>query len=93
MNITISENAKKHLQESNAKDLKIYIEGYGWAGPTFGLAQVEPSEEDKIFSVDDFNFVIEEDISDLVSSFEIDYYKGLFQKGYVVYANGKRGSC
>lgn len=57
------------------------------------MAQVEPKEGDNIFAVDGLNFVIEKDISDLVNSFEIDYYKGLFQKGYVIYANGSRGNC
>lgn len=57
------------------------------------MAQVEPKEGDNIFSVDGLNFVIEKDISDLVNSFQIDYYKGLFQKGYVIYANGKQGNC
>lgn len=93
MNITISEKAKNQLMEDDVKNLKIYLEGYGWAGPTFGLAQVESIEKNEVFSADGFNFVVEEDISDLVSSFEIDYYKGLFKKGYVVYANGNRGSC
>lgn len=93
MNITISEKAKQELQQSDAKNLKIYLKGYGWGGPTFGLAQVEPKEGDNIFAVDGLNFVIEKDISDLVNSFEIDYYKGLFQKGYVIYANGSRGNC
>lgn len=93
MNITVSEKAMTQLQEENAKDLRIFLKGYGWAGPSFGLAQVEPEENDKIFSVDGINFAIEEDIYDLVNSFEVDYYKGLFQKGYVVYANGSKGSC
>lgn len=57
------------------------------------MAQGEPEEGDKIFSLDDINFAVEKDISDMVNSFEIDYYKNLFQKGYVVYANGSRGSC
>lgn len=57
------------------------------------MAQGEPEEGDSIFPLDDFNFAIEKDISDMINSLEIDYYKGLFQKGYVVYANGSRGSC
>lgn len=29
MNITISEKAKQELQQSDAKNLKIYLKGYG----------------------------------------------------------------
>lgn len=93
MKITISEKAREQLKESESKNLRIFLKGYGWAGPSFGLAQAEPEEGDKMFPVDDYSIAIEEDVSDLVSGFEIDYYKGVFQKGYVVYANGNRGSC
>ena len=91
--ISVSENAKKHLNESGMKNLKIFLKGYGWAGPVFGLAQGEPGEGDSIFPLDDYNFAVEKDIADIVNNIEIDYYKGLFQKGYVVYANGSKGSC
>lgn len=57
------------------------------------MAQVEPEEGDNIVSVDNLNFAIEKDIANIVNNFEIDYYKGLFQKGYVVYANGSRSNC
>ena len=93
MKISISEKAKEQLNQSGAKNLKIILKGYGWAGPVFGLAQVEPEEGDNIVSVDNLNFAIEKDIANIVNNFEIDYHKGLFQKGYVVYANGSRGNC
>lgn len=57
------------------------------------MAQGEPQEGEEIFSVEDINFAVEKEISDLVPGFQIDYYKGLFQKGYVVYADGLKGSC
>ena len=93
MKISVSENAKKQLDESGMKNLKILLKGYGWSGPVFGLVQGEPAEGDSVFPLDDFNFAVEKDIADTVNSLEIDYYKGLFQKGYVVSANGSKGSC
>ncbi|NLN49243.1 MAG: hypothetical protein GX154_09225 [Clostridiales bacterium] len=57
------------------------------------MAQAEPEDGDKTLTVDEMNFAVEGEVYDLVNSFEIDYYKGVFQKGYVVYANGNRGSC
>ena len=93
MDITISEKAREQLKQDGSKNLRIFLKGYGWAGPTFGLAQAEPEDGDKTLTVDDMNFVVEGEVYDLVNSFEIDYYKGVFQKGYVVYANGNRGSC
>lgn len=57
------------------------------------MAQGEPEEGEAVFPVDDISFAVEKEISDLVPGFQIDYYKGLFQKGYVVYADGSKGSC
>ncbi len=57
------------------------------------MAPGEPEEKDNVYSLDDFNFAVEKDISNMINNFEIDYYKGLFQKGYIVYANGSKGSC
>ena len=57
------------------------------------MAQGEPQDEEIIYPVGDIEFSVEKEVADLVPSFQIDYYKGLFQKGYVVYANGSRGSC
>ena len=93
MNISISENAKHQLSVGGLKNYRIIVKGYGWAGPVFGLAQGEPQDGEKIFPVGDIEFSVEKEIADLVPGFQIDYYKGLFQKGYVVYADGSRGSC
>lgn len=93
MKISVTENAKKQLIENGIKNLKIFLKGYGWAGPIFALAPGEPEEKDNVYSLDDFNFAVEKDISNMINNFEIDYYKGLFQKGYIVYANGSKGSC
>jgi len=57
------------------------------------LAQGEPQDEEITFPVGDIEFSVEKEIADLVPGFQIDYYKGLFQKGYVVYADGSSRSC
>ncbi|MCQ1530332.1 hypothetical protein [Lutispora saccharofermentans] len=57
------------------------------------MAPGEPQEGDEVFPVDDIKFSVEKDISDLVPGFQIDYYKGIFQRGYVVYADGSKRSC
>lgn len=93
MNISISENAKKQLKESDSKNYRIVIKGYGWAGPVFGLAQGEPQEGDETYTIDNINFSVEKEIADLIPGFQIEYYKGLFQKGYAVYVDGASRSC
>ena len=93
MKITISEEAREQLTAEGAKDLKIMLRGYGWAGPVFGLAQAEPAEGDNVVSQDGFNVAVEENLADMINSFQIDYRKGLLRKGFVVFADGSSGDC
>lgn len=93
MDIRVTEKASNELDKMNAKNLKIVLQGYGWSGPYFGLAQGEPQADDITTVVGDRTFLVEKEIADIVKFFEIDYYKGWLQKGFVVYANGSRGAC
>lgn len=93
MNITITETAKKHFMESDSKNYRIILKGYGWAGPVFGLVQGEPQDNEEIYTVDNINFSIEKGMADLLPGIEIDYHNGLLQKGYVVYVTGSSRSC
>mgnify|MGYP003798357893 CR=1 FL=1 len=93
MKISISEAAREQLKENEGMNLKILLRGYGWGGPVFGVAQVEPEEEDKIVNVDGFDVAVEPGLDGIVNNFQIDYRRGLFQKGFVVYADGSSGEC
>ncbi|NLM44632.1 MAG: hypothetical protein GX201_11585 [Clostridiales bacterium] len=57
------------------------------------MVQGEPQENDETYTVDNINFSVEKEIADLLPGIEIDYYKGLFQKGYIVYVTGSSRSC
>lgn len=57
------------------------------------MAQGEPQEEDKTYTVDNINFSVEKEIADLIPGFQIEYYRGLFQRGYAVYVDGASRSC
>lgn len=59
----------------------------------FGLTQGESQEGDVSVKVGDMNFHVEEEFAGVINFFEIDYYKGWLQKGFVVNANGVRGTC
>ncbi|MGI5998758.1 MAG: hypothetical protein ACOX89_08865 [Lutispora sp.] len=57
------------------------------------MAQGEPQEGDETYTIDNINFSVEKEIADLIPGFQIEYYKGLFQKGYAVYVDGASRSC
>lgn len=91
MNIKLTDKAKEVLKESGIVNYKIDIIGEGWAGPVFGLVQGESDSEDNVINVDGINFAVEKYLESVIDYFNVDYYKGIFKKGFIVYANGLKG--
>lgn len=99
MNIKLSEKALEEIKKvastrEKMKALRIYIAAYGWGGPSFGLALDEPKENDLSVKVDEFDFVIEDNLKDVYGGFDVDYNTGWLQKGFVVVpTGGSTASC
>ena len=99
MNIEITSTAKDELKKvlANKKNedklLRIYIAGYGWGGPTFGLALDELKDEDIEVKVEDFHFVMEDLITENFGSFTVDFSDNWLRRGFSVYPDGVASSC
>lgn len=99
MKIEVTSPAKDELVKvlANKKDpsklLRIYIAGYGWGGPTFGLALDELKDEDMEFKVEDFNFIMEDLIVENYGSFVVDFSDNWLRRGFSVYPDGVQSSC
>ena len=90
-----SEELKKILESKKTdKLLRIYIAGYGWGGPTFGIALDEHKEGDTEIKVDDFVFLTDDVLQENFQKFTIDYNDGWLRKGFTVIPDGLQpGSC
>ena len=85
---------KKVLETKNStKPLRIYVAGYGWGGPTFGIALDEHKEGDIKTVVEDLTFLLEGDLGDTFSKFTVDYSDSWLRKGFSVTPDGLSGSC
>lgn len=89
MLINVSEKAKKKLEEVLSeedidKSLRLYIAGYGWGGPSFGMALDEQNDEDLKIESSGFNFVIEKDLSNAYNDLSIDYSDNWLRKGFII---------
>lgn len=97
MNIELThiarEELRKYLESKNNlnKPLRVYVAGLGWGGPTFGLALDEQKDDDSIVKVDDFTFVLDQDIVNNFDEFNIDYSNNWLRRGFQVTA-GRGGS-
>ena len=63
MNMIITNEArdelKKMFEEENAKNIRIFANGFGWGQPRFGLTLDEPEANDRIFTINDIKVAID----------------------------------
>lgn len=83
------------IVESKKTDklLRIYIAGYGWGGPSFGLALDERKEGDIETKVDNFTFLVEEGLEESFGKFTVDYSDNWLRRGFTVIPDGLAGGC
>lgn len=89
MKIKISDQAREKLkeilsEEESRKPLRLYIAGYGWGGPSFGMALDEPKEKDLKIQSGGFDFLVEEKLKELYKSFSVDYSDTWLRKGFII---------
>lgn len=94
MVIDLTEKAKEELikireEKETEKPLRIYVAGFGWGGPSFGIALDEQNDEDIVTDVDGITFLIEKDFGESFSKFTVDYSDSLLRKGFVILPDGK----
>lgn len=56
----------------------------------YSLVLDEPEEDDVVTLVQDRTFLVEDELAEIVDSFEIDFHKGWIRRAFVIYANGCR---
>lgn len=98
MKIELTEMAQEELKKvldsrKEKKPLRIYIAGYGWGGPSFGLALDELKEGDASVNVGDYTFLIEDYLTESFGSFTIDYSDNWLRKGFSVIPDRGVSSC
>lgn len=75
------------------KPLRIYIAGYGWGGPSFGIALDEHKNGDSKVQIGDLTFLLEEGLEETFNKFTIDFSDSWMKKGFTVMAAGVTDGC
>lgn len=68
------------VHSEQPKNVRIFVSGMGWAGPSFGLALDELKEDDKSLVYEDISFVMENMIFEQFGDFKVEFLGG----GYLV---------
>ena len=99
MNIKITDKAKEMIRETIDKKgvsdpvIRIYIAGFGWGGPNFGIVLDEQKENDYKVKEDDISYVVEKDLIKKYGGFIVDYSKTWLYKGFRVQAQYGGSGC
>lgn len=86
---------KKIMEKKDALDKKIrvYVAGFGWGGPSYGIALDEQNKEDITEDIDGITFLVDKNLSDQVGAFNVDYTKNWTGKGFRVTTGNGASSC
>lgn len=98
MSILLTKEAKKEMLNkvsmgNEKKDIRIYVKGIGWGGPTFGLTLDSVEEKDYIEKFEDFNVLIKNDLIDQFGNFKVDFVKGWLGKQFVILPDHGGSKC
>lgn len=99
MKIMITDKAKDMINKTlNEKDIKesnvrLYIKGVGWGGPTFGIALDEQKPVDYNEKIENINYIVEKDLLEKYGGFKIDYTNGWLYKGFKIMPMNGGSSC
>ena len=96
--IDYTDNAKKMLLEkinfsNQRKNVRIYLDGIGWAGPTFNITLDEVKENDLTVNVKGINFIVDKSLKETFKSFKIDYINDWKGQRFVVNTKLSKSRC
>ena len=75
--LEVTETATKQLEEffkdKEIPGIRIFMNEGGWGGPSLAMALDEPSENDDIFNIDNFKYIINKDFMEKAKPLKVDY--------------------
>lgn len=99
MRINVTERAQNELNEilaqkdTTGKSLRLYIAGYGWGGPSFGIALDEQNDNDLKDTAGGLDFIVDKELTERYGEFNVDYVDDWLRKGFSISADGSTGGC
>lgn len=99
MKINITQKAIEELnkilkdKDMTNKYVRIHIAGFGWGGPSFGLALDELNADDLVDESNEIKVIVSKDLIEQFGNFEIDYVDNWLRKGFSVIPDHGGSSC
>ena len=87
--VIVTQSAKEQLtqvlkEKQSDAAVRVYVAGFGWGGPSLGLALDELKDEDKVFDQETFKVVVNSDELSNIGNVEIDFRDNQWGSGFSV---------
>ena len=90
--LTITDTArdkfKELMKEHTGKFLRVVFEGFGWGGPSLGLTLDESKKEDELYTINEIELLIDENVLPHTKESQIDYISNSYGEGFSIAAIG-----
>jgi len=75
--VEVTEEARKQIQEyfegKEVAPIRIFLNAGGWGGPSLAMALDEPKDDDSVFDVNGFQFIMEKEFYEKAQPVKVDF--------------------
>ncbi len=75
--VEVTEEAAKQIQEyfkdKEVTPIRIFLNAGGWGGPSLAMALDEPKDNDQVFDVNGFQFIMEKEFYETAQPVKVDF--------------------
>ena len=75
--VEVTQEATKQIQEyfqgKEVAPIRIFLNAGGWGGPSLAMALDEPKDDDKVFDVNGFQFIMQKDFYEKAQPVKVDF--------------------
>ena len=77
--LEITEAAKDQINEQlkgrEVSSIRIFLNQGGWGGPSLAMALDEPKDNDDVFDIGEFKYIVEKELMEQAKPIKIDFDK------------------
>ena len=89
---TARDEFKELMKEHAGKFIRVVVQGFGWGGPSLGLALEESKNEGQLYTINEIELMIDPSVLPHTKGNQIDYINNDYGQGFSI-APTMGGSC
>ena len=71
--VSATEQISEYFKGKDIQPVRVFLNEGGWGGPSLGLVLDEPKDDDSVFDVEGFQYIINKDLMEKAQPIKIDF--------------------